>query len=354
MRIDLLGERYLPEPAKWRFAEDLLSRLESRVQVPMALSGPGGVPTGELFLTRLTIEDFRPSEGDVTPFLSWHMVTPGYFDVLGIRMRRGRAFTAADRADGQRVAIVTESFGQRFWPGADPIGRRMKLGLRDNQEVPWMTVIGVTADVDFEAHARERDIAANEHFFVPFAQRAPSTPARAHLVVRTDRLASVATAARETLHETAPTLPLHAPIVLSDALDRQTVRDRLIAALLTFFGVTALVVSVLGIYCTVAFEVSRRAPEYGIRLALGAARSHIVHLATADTAMVAGGGLVAGLATGAALATLGRGLLFGVQPADTSTTALVALLLAAAAAAGMWRPLRRAALTDPASVLRQN
>jgi predicted permease len=354
MRIDLLGERYLQEAAKWRFADDLLSRLRSRLQVPAALSGPGGVPTGELFLTRLTIEDFRPPDGDVTPFLSWHLVTPDYFDILGIQLRRGRFFTTADKAGGQPVAIVTDSFGKRFWPGADPVGRRLKLGARDNPAAPWVTVVGVTADVDFEAHARERDVVANEHFFVPFAQRAPSQPARAHLIVKTDRLATVAAAARDALREVAPTLPIHAPIVLSDALERQTVRDRMIAALLTFLGATAFVVSVLGIYCTVAFEVSSRAPEYGIRLALGAARAHIVQLATAHTAVVVGGGLIAGLATGAALASLGRGLLFGVQPADTGTTVLVAGLLAAGAGLGMWRPLRRAALTDPASVLRQN
>jgi hypothetical protein len=250
--------------------------------------------------------------------------------------------------------MVTEALARRFWPNQDPIGRRIKFGQRDNPDVPWTIIVGVTADIDFEAHARERDLAAHEHLFVPFAQRAPSQPARANLLVKTDGLATVAAAARAALQELAPTLPLHAPIVLSEALERQTARDRLIAAILALFGGVALIVSILGIYCTVAFEVTRRAPEYAVRIALGAARSHIVRLATTETALVVGGGLAAGLATGAALATSGRALLFGIEPLDAATVAVVGLVLSAAAGVGLWRPLRRAVSIDAASALRQD
>jgi putative ABC transport system permease protein len=355
MRIDLLGDRYGSDRAKWQLADDFLSRLEAVVPGPIALSGPGGVPTGQLFLTRATIDGYQPPAGsEPRPWLSWHAVTPAYFDVLGIDLRQGRAFTSADREGAQRVAIVTESFARQFWPGQDPVGRRIDSGVRENGNVVWMIVVGVTEDVDFEAHRRERDLADHVHVFVPLAQRAPAQPARAHLLVRSDKLAQVAEAARDALQTVAPTLPLHPPIVLADELERETVRDRLIAAILAIFAGVALAVSIIGIYATVAFEVSRRAPEYGLRLALGAARAHIVRLAAVRTAVVAGAGLLLGLGAGAALATTGRALLFGLEPLDAGTALLVSLILPVAAGLGLWRPLRKAATTDPATVLRQS
>jgi putative ABC transport system permease protein len=337
------------KPAEWRsLYETLIDRIDRL---------PGVEASAGVFLRPLwgqmgndwlfTVEGQSDADSRRNPHVNLEAVTPRYFSAMRMPLLQGRAFTDRDDEGAPGVAIVSDGFARRYWPGQDPIGKRLKTPLPGSRyDLTWLTVVGVVAD------ARYRELqAARLDLYLSFLQ-SPYGPK--HLVVRTagDPLA-VASSVRAIVRGTDRDLLAEDMTSMEAVVEAALGGPRFGMQLLSAFALAALALAVLGTYGVMAFLVGRRTREIGVRMALGARGTDVLNL-------VMGQGLrpvLAGLAVGMAGAlALGRGLstlLFGVAPHDALTMAGAAAVLAAAAALACYFPARRAARLDPAAALRR-
>jgi putative ABC transport system permease protein len=290
-----------------------------------------------------TIEG-RPSASR-EPEADFRSVTAGYFETMRMRLVRGRFFGAGDTADATPTAVLNEAAARRWWPGEDPIGRRVRF-LGGGTPLPWTTIVGVVGDVRHAALAR--DPAAE--IYVPQSQ---SPNSYMYVAVRSAQSPeSLARSLVARVHEIDPELPVFKIQPLADIVAASIARPRTSTRLVGFFGLVAVLLSVGGTYGVVAYATSRRTREIGVRLALGAQRRQVVGLLLRRGAWATAGGAVAGTAGAFALARLLESLLFGVTAHDPATFlgAPLTLLLVALGACAV--PAWRAALLDPVVVLR--
>jgi putative ABC transport system permease protein len=273
------------------------------------------------------------------------IASPGYFDLMGIRLLRGRAFTDADDVNAQPVAVVTESLARRTWPGQDAVGRRLRIGGPQSRN-PWTTVIGVVNDVRSE---RPED-PPRPTLFRPLRQASGLTMS---LVLKTaaDPQSLAGPLAAE-VRAVDPDQPTYGVRTMEEQVRVATASRRFSTELLGAFAILALALAAVGIYGVMAFVVGQRTREMGIRIALGAHPGAVVRLMLREAMGLAVTGVVlGGLAALAATRLLG-GLLFEVRHTDPATYTLIAVLLTATAAIAAWRPARRAASVDPITALR--
>jgi hypothetical protein len=242
-----------------------------------------------------------------------------------------------------REAVVSEAFAKRYWPGREPLGRRVGF---DGPDGPWMTVVGVAKD------SRHRSVGEAP---LPFLYVAPDGTGddEATLIVRSSGGANVLPAFRALLRREAPALATAATQPLEQAIGVSLLPARLAGGVLAATGAVALLLACIGLYAVVAFGVSRRTKEIGVRVALGAQRRDILALVMGEGARLLtwglGIGLVLSLAAGFAL----RGSLYGLSPLDPAAYAAVLVLLSITALVACWLPARRAAAVDPMVALRQ-
>jgi putative ABC transport system permease protein len=275
----------------------------------------------------------------------WRVVSSGYFETMRIPLLRGRDFTPRDLGVSG-VAIVSESMARQFWPGQDPIGRRLKVGLPDADE-PWLEIVGVVGDVLHRGLATER----TPELYVPYAQ----SPSRAvTLVVRTAAGFPVAGALRKEIAAADPLLPVADVSLMEEVVARSVAPQRFRALLLLAFAAMAALLAWVGVYGVMACRVAQRAHEIGIRVALGAGARDIFRSVIGEGMKLTAGGLAAGLACATVLMRLLRHQLFGVEPTDPWTLAAVAFLLAVAALLACCLPARRAMRADPLVALRRD
>jgi putative ABC transport system permease protein len=303
------------------------------------------------------VEGRAPDDREI-PFVNLQLVSPEYFGTMGIELRRGRVFQTSDDLDGVPVAIVSERTARAFWPGEDPIGRRVKLGeLNGNYRITvdsappepeWMTVVGVVADVREE---RVTDPGGHALYLSNLQVFTPET----HVVVRsrTDPLALV-DPVRKAIWKVDPDQAVYDIRTLEDRIGETIWQWRLSGTLLTAFGVVALALAAVGIYGVIALAVSQRRAEFGIRLALGADGPRIILLVLTEAARLAGVSLAVGLAVALALARVLSGMFYGVRPADPIILASVTLILGVVALLSAYLPGRRAAKVDPGVALRSS
>jgi putative ABC transport system permease protein len=266
--------------------------------------------------------------------------SPEYFDVIGVPIRAGRRFTARDDASVPRVAIVNESAARRLAPGLDIIGREITM-----LGAITYTVVSVVADTKY---ATVRD-SALPVMFTPVAQ--PSSMA-ASLIVRARNPQAVLPALTQVLRDMDPNLPVRDVRLVSDQVNAVLMPQRFGAMLLGALALVALCISTVGIYGVVAYGVSQRSRDLGIRIALGAGREHIASVVTLRSALAIGLGMVLGTAA-AGVATRGlEEFLYGVTRLDVVAFAGAIALLGGAAAIACWTPVRRAWRVDPMSVSR--
>jgi len=272
-------------------------------------------------------------------------ITPSYFDALGIRILEGRAFTGADNEHTQPVAIVSRSFAQHYWAGSSAIGRRLKL-TRYTEQAPWLTIVGVAADV------RHGNLAQTSRQVVYYPHQQRPTEGM-ELVVRSDAGAAlVIPALRDTIRHLDPDLPVDTVRPMTDIV-RTSLLDREVEfALLGAFAAFALVLAAAGIYGVMAYAIGQRIQEFGIRLALGATSYDIIRLVGGYGARLALSGLAIGLAGAALAGRLLRDLLFAVEPADPRILVAAVVLLGAVSMAACVIPARRALRVDPIAALR--
>ncbi len=269
-------------------------------------------------------------------------VTPDFFRAMGIPIRKGRAFTDADRADGAPVAIVSETAAKRYWAGRDVVGGQLRFPWPG-----WMTVVGVAADV------RNNDLkeAEDPAVYVPFDQ-SPFIPFA--LTVRTsgDPAATIAMI-RSVMLDVASDTPLSRERAMTALVADSMTGARAAAMLLLGFGLLALVLGSIGTYGLLAYSVETRQREFAVRMAVGARASTVMGLVLRDGARLAAAGVVIGVGGAFALSGVMRGLLFEVAPTDPVTFTTAPLLLAATAMLACAIPAWRATRVDPNATLRR-
>ena len=284
---------------------------------------------------------------DRSPNAEVRIITPAYFETMGVRLLRGRDFTDHDIASQSQVCIINETTARDFFSGVDPIGKRLKLGSTD-ERTPWFTAVGVVRDI--RGYALEmkprpqvyRPVEQDTENQMTFVVRAEAAPAE--LLERT---------IRAEMKSIDPSLPAADFRTMESLVATALARPRFSALLLGLFAVTALLLTVVGLYGVVAYTVGQRTQEIGVRIAFGASRRDVLALVIRQGMAPA----VIGLAVGALCAlALTRSLatqLYGVKPADLPTFICVSLILLLAALAACWLPARRAARVDPMIALRQ-
>jgi putative ABC transport system permease protein len=276
------------------------------------------------------------------PLIAFWQVTSGYFEAMRAPLLRGRYFDEHDIAGGEPVIIVNETAAKRFWPNENPVGKHI-AGSRD---LIQRQVVGVVADAKFSALQ-----AANaDQFYVP-SEQIPY-PAMTLVVRSTANSEPLVAAVRAKIAEIDPTLPISGILNMDDVVATSVAQPRLIMQLVGTFAVFALLLAAIGMYGVMAYSVSQRKQEIGIRMSLGAGPPEILRQVVRQGMALALVGVVIGVLASLALTRLLAGLLFGVRATDPSVFAAAAAVLALSAFLACYVPARRATRVDPIIVLR--
>ena len=334
-----------PDPAQWAsFADNLLTRVqavpgmqESAIAIPLPVVHPPVNLGFEIVGT--------PALPGAAMTADYVAATPDYFRVLGIPLVAGRSFDRHDIASSPRVALISQTFARRYFHDENPIGKRLKFGFPPDPG-DAREIVGVVADV--------RDVALGQDpgpmMYVPYAQ-APF-PGAVLLVRSTLGPAAIAAAIRRQVSRIDPDLPVTDVAPLPDVIAASLSQPRFRTFLVSLFAAMALLLAVIGIFGVIAYSVSSRTKEIGIRMALGASRAAIVRLVLRQTLALTAAGLAIGVPGAIAASRLLEHMLFAISAGDPATLAAMALLLAAASALAGYLPARRAARVDPLIALR--
>lgn len=338
-----------------RAVQDRLRQLPGMesVAVSSAIPVAGKDPT-EFFVP----EDYTDPSGRTTFLASPYELVGSYFRAMDIPLLRGRFFTEEDNGQSPLVVIVNRELAEHYWPGQNPVGKRIRVGVL-NMRTPWLTIVGEVADAKTSAP----DADAGEQFYLPLSQQERdigsfATPDdingnNGYIVVRSSLPAQqTIRELRSVVASIDPQLPLSNVDTMDKVVSESEAPRRFNTTIISIFAVAAALLAVLGIYGVIAFSVAARIQEMAIRMALGAQRSGIMRLVLGSGLKLAALGCVLGLAGAAAASGLLRSFLFGVSALDPLVmilAALVVFLLALAAAA---MPARRAASVDPNQALR--
>lgn len=335
--LSMMGPKYAKDGELDRFVERLLARLRGTPGIESAAVVSALPSRGETWIDPVSVEgDTRPVYEQPMPNNRW--VTPEYFWTMGIAVRRGRTFAATDR-DGD-YGILSEKLAERLWPGDDPVGKRF---LGSNGKT--YTVAGVVADVRSELTKEPAMIVyypywSNPHTTVSLVARTTPHPA------------TLASAVRTVVREEDYTVPIRAIRTLDDVVGAAMEQRRFQLVVVLTFAASALLVASLGIYGVVAFSVVSRHTEMGVRMALGARPVDLFMLIVRQGMTPVALGLAGGLAIALSVGNGIRSLLFGVEPGNLMTMAIVVMVLAATALLACLMPARAAASSDPVRTLR--
>ncbi len=292
---------------------------------------------------RRVVVDGRAPDPDGPRFINYRAVSETFHDVLQIPILQGRGFTPQDREGTQPVAIISESLARMYWPGDNPIGRRVAFSLTTTD---WVTIVGVSGNVlDDWFNSRNAPT-----IYVP-VQQWPSS--QIHLLARgTGDATSQIAALREAVRVTDPTLPIFNTETMAASIHTRTTGLRFVSQLMAAFGVLALFLASAGIYGVMAHYVAQRRHEIGLRMALGATAGNVLHLTLGQGLKLSAVGIVIGTGLGLALARLMENALFGVVALEPSLFVAGPVILGVVALVATVLPARAAMRVDPAQVLR--
>jgi putative ABC transport system permease protein len=343
-RINLPPASYPDAARRLAFFEELERRLAARpgvesVAFANALPLRGGWGTG------IEVEGGPPARPGNLDSADAQAVSRGYFRTLGIPLLRGRGFEETDREGAPYAGLVNQEFERAFLGGRSALGRRFRRG----DWAPWVTVVGVVGSLRRDGRAAER----TPQVYLPAAQTGIYPVELSDVAVRgTGGAAALSALVRREVTALDPEQPISRVMALDEALALDIAPRRFGLALLAGFALTALALTLLGIYGVAAYSVTQRVPELGVRVALGASRGRILRLVIGDVV----GQVVAGILIGLGLSWLVtralKGLLFQIAPTDAGSYALVAVLLALAGLAAALGPGLRATRVDPVAALR--
>jgi predicted permease len=348
---DRATDPYLDVPRRATFDRELLRRLKTIPGVELAAitsvlpstntnpNAVGGIANEGFAVEDRPVESLRDLRAERIP------ISPDYFKVLQASLLRGRSFTESDEDGKPLVAIIDESTARKYWPSADPLGRRVRF--RRDSKKPWTTIVGIIRDIKSDG----LDIDGAPHIYVSTYQ---DSNKRLSVVLRTSLAASVLEPQiRHEIQSIDPGLPVFGVASMNEVLDRSLASRRFSADLVGGFAALAVLLAAIGIYGLLAYLVGQRSREIGIRMALGARREDILRMFLRKGVALAGVGVVAGLAFSASTASVMASLLYGVRPHDPAVFLIVPLLLFAVAVLASYLPARRATEVDPISAFRE-
>lgn len=350
--------QYATQSAIDTFCEELLRKLRELPGVEAAGVTSYLPATGMDSGIAFTIEGYVPPKGSGLNMAEMSLVRGDSFEALGIQLLRGRVFTESDNANSRLVAIVNHKMAERYWPGQNPIGKRLRRGMAETA-TPWMTVVGEVDDVKLGSPDEE----TTQEVYQPVTQSVASEGAFATdgelsasngWIVLRSRAAPelMENMLRTTVQKIDPQLPLKHIQTMDEAISNSEAPRRFNTALISSFAMVAVLLSALGIYAVIAFSAALREQEMAVRMALGCQRSGVLMLIFGSALKLAAAGCFLGLLGATVVSHLLRSFLFDVSPLDPGVLALsaVAMLLLALAAAAL--PARRAAGTDLVLALR--
>jgi len=296
----------------------------------------------------IAFDDRPPPEPGNRPSARIRLVLGDYFRTMEVPVRRGRAFEETDDAEAPRVAIVNETFARRYWPDEDPVGKRVAALYTPEPE--WMTVVGVVADVKQNTLSGPDDYT----IYVPYPQRQMAWGRFGTLVARgPGDDATLTRAVKDAVWSVDPAVPFDQIAPLDRLVSDSIAPQRFTSTLVALFAALALVIAVQGLYGILSYAVVQRRGEIGVRMALGARSTDVLKLIVGRGLWLSTIGLVIGIVGSLGLTGLIQSLLFGVEPSDPLTYAVVALVLATTALVASAAPAVRASRVDPARTLRR-
>lgn len=355
IRMSLADQRFASTISVERMVQNGIQRIESLPGVEAAGTTCclplQGAPNFPFVVAGRPLENADHGRG------GWTTISPGYFDVFKIPVRRGRSFDARDGSAGPPVVIINEAMARRFWPETDPLNDRLIIGsnvIQDLADEPERQIVGIVGD------ARDSSLNTDPvpRMYVPSAQLSDGATvlhsgfSPMTWIVRTAAASAVLTEQIQTEIRQVSGLPLYSVISMEDLVDYSLSRQRFNTWLMTVFGGLALLLAAIGIYGLMAYSVQQRTQEIGIRLALGARVNQIRAMVVSQGMKLAVAGVIVGIAAALALSQVISSFLFGVEARDPLTFVVVPLFLAAIALIAVWIPARRASRLDPLEALR--
>ncbi len=347
LMVSLPGQKYKEPPQRVNFFDQLLPQLKALpgvqsvgacLTIPMSGNNSSG---------SFQIEGRQIPQGQSSPHGDRWQTAGDYFETLKIPLVRGRYFNAQDTANSLGVAIIDETMARKYWPNEDPLGKRITFE-RDEQGNPrWREIVGLVG------HVKHRNLEGESRvqYYLPYVQRPTQTSM--FLVLRTGGDPnSIAGAVRNTVRNLDKELPVFRVTTMEQLVADSMATRRFTLWLLGIFAVTALLLAAVGLYGVLAYSVSQRSHEIGIRMALGAQRDDVLKMIVGQGMKLVLLGTCIGLVGAFALMRLMASLLFGVSAADAITYIVIASLLAGVALLACWIPARRATKVDPMIALR--
>ena len=330
--------------ARLAYYDELFERLRAIPGV-IAAGGTTRLPLGSTSVTTSVNVEGRPRPEAELPEVQFRRAVDDYFTAMGISLRRGRGFTVADGPNAPRVCIINEAMAARLFPGEDPVGHRISTGPSPSPNT-WMTIVGVIGNV---RHASLDEVPAPE-LYISHRQGPPVAP---FIALRTSLdPAALADTVRANVRQFDRSLALYDLRTMTEVRTESVSQRRFILVLMAAFGLLALVLAAVGVYGVTTLLVGERTREMGLRLALGAAPASVLRLVLGQVALMTGAGLAVGLIFAWLLSPLLVSQLYGIQPADPMSLAIVAIVLMAVSLSAAAVPARRAMRADPLTALR--
>ena len=351
LRVTLTGPQYDSTYKRYAFWDRFLTDVNARPGVVSAAI-TNNIPLGGSNNNSFFVAEDQPSQLGAEPLLEIRWVSPRYLETLRVPLVRGRMFTQQEWADSGvagRVAVINEYMAKQFWKSADAaLGKRFKFGSATDTVNRWITIVGVAADIKHKQLTAQPDFQG----YMPYQQGGWNSAA---IIVRTlgepTRATGTVLAA---LKATDPYVPAYRVLSMDASIERSYFQQALYSKMFTAFAAIALVLAAVGVYGVIAYSVSQRTREIGVRVALGAQRTNVLRLILGQGALLTAAGVGVGLLGALGVTRFMRAMLYGVSPFDPVSFVAVTLVLSAIGFLASYVPAIRAARVDPIDALRQD